>query len=140
MNKTIREYQTHQVVSNKKQSNEKELKTSANENTTLPNDSLPCNQEETLSQEQKINLENIKRIISSEKTIPSSLRNIEWKILKIETDKINPILPYIPTNNITELNELIYAGAKLVCERIGIPSKSTKRQSKRGWKFDWKRK
>ena len=40
-----------------KQSNEKEQQTSANENTTLPNDTLPSNQEETLSQEQKINLE-----------------------------------------------------------------------------------
>ena len=25
-----------------------------------------------------------------------------------------------------ELNELIYAGAKLVCEKMAIPSKSTK--------------
>ena len=49
------------------------------------------------------------------------------------TNKINHILPYIPSNNITELIELIYAGAKLVCEKIGIPSKSTKKQSKPVW-------
>ena len=118
-----------------KQSNEKEPQTSANENTTLPNDTLSNNQEETLSQEQKVNLEIVKRIMSSEKTILPSLRNIEWKTLKIETNKINHILPYIPMNNITALNELIYAGAKLVCENIGIPSKSTKEQQKPGWKF-----
>ena len=100
-----------------------------------PNDTLPSNQEETLSQEQKINLENVKRIIRSEKTILPSLRNIEWKTLKIETDNINHILPYIPTNNITELNELIYSGAKLICEKIGIPSKSTEKQSKSGWEI-----
>ena len=117
------------------QSNEKELQTSANENTTLPNDTLSNNQEETLSQEQKVNLENVKRIMNSEKTILPSLRNIEWKTLKIETNKIYHILPYIPTNNITELYELIYAGAKLVCENIGIPSKSTKKQQKPGWEF-----
>ena len=35
-----------------KQSNKKEPQTSANESTTLPNDTLPNNQEETLSQEQ----------------------------------------------------------------------------------------
>ena len=64
-----------------------------------------------------------------------TLRNIEWKALKIETNKINRILPYIPTNNITELNELIYAGANLVCENIGIPSKSTKKQQKPGWEI-----
>ena len=107
------------------QSNEKEPQTSAKENTTFPNDTLSNNQEETLPQEQKVNLENVKRIINSEKTILLSLRNIEWKTLKIETNKINHILPYIPTNDITELNELIYAGAKIVCENIGIPSKST---------------
>ena len=43
------------------------------------------------------------------------------------------MLPYISTNNISELNYLIYAGAKLVCEKIGVPSKSTKKQSKPGW-------
>ena len=35
----------------------------------------------------------------------------------------------------TELNELIYAEAKLVCEKIGIPSKSTKKKSKPGWEI-----
>ena len=33
----------------------------------------------------------------------------------------------------TELNDLIYVGAKLVCEKIGIASKSTKKPSKPGW-------
>ena len=89
------------------QSNKKELQTSANENTTLPNDALPKNQDETQSQEQNINLENVKRIMNIEKTILPSLINIEWKTLKLETNKINHSLPYIPTNNITELNELI---------------------------------
>ena len=64
-------------------------------------------------------------------TLPS-LRNIEWRILKKETNRINQMLPYISTNNISELNDLIYAGAKLVCEKIGVPSKSTKKQSKPG--------
>ena len=123
-----------------KQSIEKEPQTSANENTTLPNDTQPYNQEETLWQEQKVNLENVKRIMSSEKIILPSLRNIEWKTVKIETNRINHILPYIPTNNITELNELIYAGAKLVCENIAIPSTSTKKPQKLGWRLDWNRK
>ena len=73
--------------------------------------------------------------MSSEKTTLPSIRNIEWKTLKRETNKINHVLSYIPTNNITELNELIYASAKLVCEKTGIPSKSTKKQPKLGWEF-----
>ena len=48
---------------------------------------------------------------------------------------MNHILPYIRTNNITELNELIYAGANLVWETIGIPSKSMKKQSKPEWEI-----
>ena len=34
-------------------------------------------------------------------------------------------------HKITKLNDLIYAGAKLVCKNIGIPSKSIKEKSKR---------
>ena len=49
-----------------------------------------------------------------------SLRNIEWGILMKKTNKINQVQPYISMNNITELNELIYAGAKLLCEKIGF--------------------
>ena len=67
--------------------------------------------------------------MSSEKTILPSLKNIEWKTFNIETNVINHILPNIQTNNITELNELIYVGAKLVYVKIGIPSKSMKKQS-----------
>ena len=73
--------------------------------------------------------------MSSQKTILPSLRKIEWTTPKIERNEINHILPYIPTNNITELNELIYAGEKLVCEKIEIHSKSTKKQWKPGWKI-----
>ena len=50
-----------------KQSNEKEVPTPANENTTPPHGTQLSNQEETLSQEQKINIENVRRIMSSEK-------------------------------------------------------------------------
>ena len=76
--------------------------------------------------------------MNSEKTTSPSLGNIEWKTLKIETNKMNQIRPYIPTNNITELNELIYAGEKLVCEKIGIPSKSTKNSQNQDGKFEKK--
>ena len=73
--------------------------------------------------------------MNCEKTTLPSFRNIEWGTVKTETNKINQVLPYISTNNINELNELIYAGAKLVCEITGIPSKSTKKKSKPGWEI-----
>ena len=64
-----------------------------------------------------------------------SLRNIEYRTVKMETSKINQVLTYIPMNNVTGLNELIYAGRKLVCEKIGIRSKSMKKKSKPGWEI-----
>ena len=51
----------------------------------------------------------------------------------METNEINQERPHKSTNDITELNEIIYAWAKLVGENIGIPSKSTKKKSKPGW-------
>ena len=38
----------------------------------------------------------------------------------IETEKVNKLLPNIPTGNITEINEPIYAWVKLVGDKIGI--------------------
>ena len=73
--------------------------------------------------------------MNCEKTTLPLLRNLEWRTLKTETNKINQILPYISTNNTIELNELIYVGAKSVCEKIGVPSKTTKKQSKPGWEI-----
>ena len=80
-------------MSNKNNRKKKNCQLRENENTTLPNDTLPNNHEETLSQEQKTNPENVKKIISSEKTTLHSLRNIEWKTLMIETNKMNQKLP-----------------------------------------------
>ena len=69
----------------------------------------------------------IKRIMSEE-TIISSLKNQDWKTVKVETEKINKSSTHISMNNITELSELIYAGVKLVCEKNqGSPKKHTKK-------------
>ena len=48
--------------------------------------------------------------------------------------KVNIFLPNIPTDNISVLNVLIYAGAKLACDKTGIsrrnPNRNIKRTSK----------
>ena len=41
----------------------------------------------------------------------------------------------IPTNDITELNDLIHVGDKLVFEKIEVPLKATSRKSKPGWEL-----
>ena len=64
-----------------------------NGNTTQPNNAQPNKLKQILSQEQKLNLENFKRIMRSEKTTLLSLRNIEWRTDNTETNKINQVLP-----------------------------------------------
>ena len=66
-------------------------------------------------------------MISKKKTKLPFPRNRDWKTVKMETEKINGLLTYISTNNLTELNELIYAGEKFVCEKIGVRLKNTHR-------------
>ena len=56
-----------------------------------------------------MNLENLKRIMIEQNTTLPPLRNTERRTIKMKTEKINQVLIYIPTKNITELNELIYA-------------------------------
>ena len=118
---------THQISINKNSSS-KMNQIRKMETPTQPNTTQQNNLE--LTQEQNLILKYLTRILNSEKTTLPSLRNIKWRIVKTETNKVNQVLTYISTNNITESNELIYAGAKLVCEKIGIPSKSTKEKSK----------
>ena len=73
--------------------------------------------------------------MNREKTTLPSLRKIEWRTVKTETKNKNNVLPYVLTNNIIKLNVLIYAGAKLVCKKIGIASKNTKNKSKPRWEI-----
>ena len=56
-------------------------------------------------------------------------------IVKSKTEKENVLLTNVPTNNITELNDLIYSGARLVCEKIGVPLKTTDSKLKLGWEL-----
>ena len=61
----------------KKNAEKYEPPTPENVNTTQPNNAQPNNPKQTISQEQKVNIENIKGIMNSENTTSSSLRNIE---------------------------------------------------------------
>ena len=60
-----------------------------------------------------MNIEKSKRIMSEKKTKLQSLRNQDWKTVKAKTEKINKSWTHNYTNNITELNELIYERSKV---------------------------
>ena len=73
--KTRKQYNTIPDTSSgtsQEQSNRNKLPTSENKSATIPNNAQPSNNKQKLSQEQKINLQNVKRIINREKTnLPS---------------------------------------------------------------------
>ena len=69
-------------IDKQEQSNQNEPPTCENRNITQPN-----NTEQTLTQEQKINLDNLERIMKGKKTTFPSLSNIEWRTVKKKTEK-----------------------------------------------------
>ena len=73
--------------------------------------------------------------MNKQETILPPLKNMAWRKLKIETEEINHLLTYIPTKNITELNELVYVRAKLVCEKNQGSLKEHEQKSKPGWEI-----
>ena len=73
--------------------------------------------------------------MSEKKTTLPSLSNQDLETVKFETEKVDDFLTNIPTNDITELNDLIDTGAKLVCEKVGVLLKITYRKSKPGWEL-----
>ena len=83
MNKIVIHYQTHQELKNKNSLTEM--------NHQLWKMETPHNQT-------KVNLESLKGIMNREKTTIPSLRNIKWRTVKTETNKINKVLPYISAN------------------------------------------
>ena len=70
--------------------------------------------------------------MTEKKTILTSLGNKRLEKFKVETEKTNKLLTNIPTDNITESNELIYAGAKRVCDKIGVQWIQTEIQNPTG--------
>ena len=70
--------------------------------------------------------------MTKKKTTLPSPRKQDCKKVEVETKKINKVLTDIPTD-ISELNVLVYAGAKLVCDKIGVTIRNRNRNSKPGW-------
>ena len=68
--------------------------------------------------------------MTEKKTTLPSLRDQDLKKVKLE--KVNKLLPNIPTNNMTELNELIFAGGKLASDKTGVLLRSPNRNPKPG--------
>ena len=129
MNKILIWYQTHQVLTNKNSLTEKP-QNSKNTNVTQPNNTQENTNTRTKSISRKFK-ENYER----GKDYLIIIKKLRMENSKEVNGKNESVLTYISPNNITELNELMYAGAKFVCEKLGIPLKSTKKKSIPGWEI-----
>ena len=94
MNKIVIVMLDPSSINKQKQPNWNEPGTLENRKATQPNNAQPKNPEQTLTQEQKLNIEYSKRIMNGEKTNLSSQRYIEQRIVKTETNEINHYLIY----------------------------------------------
>ena len=83
-----------------------------------------------LTEEEGINTKFMKKIITEKKTIYYHHSGTK---AKEETEKANISLPNI--SNITEINELFYAGAKLVRDKIGVPLENPNKNTKPRWEI-----
>ena len=63
-------------------------------------------------------------MLISEKTQLSSLRKVNTKELKETVELVNTVIHDVITNSITEMNNLLYAGAYVVAEKLGKIKKS----------------
>ena len=73
--------------------------------------------------------------MTEKKTRLPSLKNLDKKKEKVETEKVNKLLPNIPRLNITELNEQIHAEAKLVYNKIGIAQGNQNKNTNPEWEI-----
>ena len=58
----------------------------------------------------------------------------ELEKVKVDTEKVKKLSVNIPKGNITKLDEVMHAGAKLVLDKIGV-LKGTRRNTKPAWKI-----
>ena len=58
-------------------------------------------------------------MLISEKTQLPSLRKVNAKELKETVELVNTVIHNVITNSITEMNNLLYAGADVVAEKFG---------------------
>ena len=75
-------------------------------------------------------------MLTSEKTHLPSLRRINAKELKETVELVNNVIHNVITSCITEMNNLLYAGAYVVAEKLGEMknNKSNEKRKEHWWK------
>ena len=88
-----------------------------------------------LEEEDVVNIEEIVRVLErKQKHKLPALRDIPQKKLLEETAKVDKVLCKFKTHNITKTNELFYAGAVVITNRLGLKIKKPSERKELTWR------
>ena len=87
-----------------------------------------------LTDDENKGISRLNEILNEERRNLPSMRSVDKKKLNIEVERVNKLLGNIIIENITKLNELIYADAVLVAEKLHMFKGKTKK-SKSAWEY-----
>ena len=90
--------------------------------------------DEEVTDEEKNLIERLNEISEKDIVRLPSLRGVEKGKLYAAVKKVDNVIGKIKVNNITETNDLIYCGAAMVTEMLGLKSKNKEKRKEPWWK------
>ena len=90
-------------------------------------------QEQEISDDKARLIDEIIEQMKSDET-PPNLRNVERKRLKLIVDEVNDILKFIPSEDITTINQLLKAAGCVVARKLGVKKRESKPKEEPMWK------
>ena len=90
--------------------------------------------DEEVTDEDKNLIERLNEISKKDRVRLPSLRGVEKGKLYAAVKNVDNVIGKIKVNNITETNDLIYCGAAMVTEMLGVKSKNKEKRKEPWWK------
>ena len=88
--------------------------------------------DEEVTDEEKNLIERLNEISKKDRARLPSLRGVEKGKLYAAVKEVDNVMGKIKVNNITETNGLIYCGAAMVTEMLGVKSKNKEKEKSHG--------
>ena len=88
----------------------------------------------SLTDEEGAQINSLDEILNEERKRLPSMRAVDKNKLNIEVQKVNKLLQNIQIDDLTKMNDLIYAGAVFIAEKFNMFKEKTKK-SKPAWEL-----
>ena len=88
-----------------------------------------------MSEEYRTTVEQLKEIMVEGRTDDGIMfKNVNKKVLKVQTDRVNDTIKYLKSKNITETNNLTRPSSVWVAEQIGLKKTERRKKNEPRWK------